>query len=188
MPIERVAGSQAEEWKKVSSKIVFGAKRYDIVSTDFLRPGDQEWKDVCIKKEPDCVGILAITLDQKIVMVRHFRPGPGKILLELPAGDVDKGEDPLLAATRELYEETGFYSEDVVLTGSSYRDAYSTGTFFSVIIKNCIFEGIPGSHKALPGLREIITVSIEEFREILENERMTNSEAGFRGLKYLDLL
>ncbi|HZM77488.1 MAG TPA: NUDIX hydrolase [Candidatus Limnocylindrales bacterium] len=54
------------------------------------------------------VAVVAVTEANEFVMVRQFRPGPGRVLLELPGGKVNDGEDPLKAAARELREETGY--------------------------------------------------------------------------------
>ena len=54
------------------------------------------------------VAMVAITDDNKIVMVRQYRYACGRAVLEIPPGKIDKGEtDPLAAAVRELKEETG---------------------------------------------------------------------------------
>ncbi|MFA5986530.1 MAG: NUDIX hydrolase [Parcubacteria group bacterium] len=177
-----------ERWRSLSQKVVFVAKRFSILSVDYLRPGNEFYKDVCVKQEPDGVGIFAITKKREVVMVRHFRPGPEKILLELPAGDVDKDEDPAIAAERELLEETGYRGKESLAVGSSFRDAYSTGVFFSVVITECVLEEIPKGRKRHPSLREIVLVPLGEFRQMLRSQQMTNSEAGLRGLDYLNLL
>ena len=57
---------------------------------------------------PDWVNTIAITKDGKFVFVRQFRYAIGKTVNELCAGVVEKGEDPMDAAKRELMEETGF--------------------------------------------------------------------------------
>jgi ADP-ribose pyrophosphatase len=61
----------------------------------------------CLKCK-DAVIVLAITTDDKIVMVKQYRPTLNRYALELPAGSIEEGESPLAAAKRELYEETGF--------------------------------------------------------------------------------
>lgn len=53
------------------------------------------------------VCIAALTDAQELLFVRQFRYPYGKILTELPAGKLNKGEDPFLCALRELQEETG---------------------------------------------------------------------------------
>lgn len=52
--------------------------------------------------------LAAVTDEGKLVMVRQYRKPAQRVMLEVPAGKIDKGETPLEAATRELKEETGY--------------------------------------------------------------------------------
>jgi ADP-ribose pyrophosphatase len=54
------------------------------------------------------VGVLALTEDQRIVLVRQYRPTSNALMLEIPAGRRNVGESFLAAARRELREETGY--------------------------------------------------------------------------------
>ncbi len=54
------------------------------------------------------VAIVAVDADDNVLLVSQFRLATGKTLLEIPAGSTNRGEDPALAARRELAEETGF--------------------------------------------------------------------------------
>jgi ADP-ribose pyrophosphatase len=56
----------------------------------------------------DWVNVIALTPDDRVVLIRQYRPGTDTICLEIPGGMVDEGEDPAGAAARELEEETGY--------------------------------------------------------------------------------
>ena len=70
------------------------------------RTGDEH--RIVVVEPPDSVNVIAITTDRKVVMVEQFRHGTRAVCLEIPAGLVDPGEDPAVAARRELLEETGY--------------------------------------------------------------------------------
>ncbi len=52
--------------------------------------------------------IVAITKDQEVVLIKQYRHGAGRVIWEFPGGIIDPGESPLLAAKRELLEESGY--------------------------------------------------------------------------------
>ncbi|MHB1167172.1 MAG: NUDIX hydrolase [Carboxydocellales bacterium] len=68
----------------------------------------------------DAVVIVPRTKDNKIVLVRQIRPAIGEELLELPAGGIEKGEEALPAARRELAEETGYVAREIKLVSTFY--------------------------------------------------------------------
>ena len=61
-----------------------------------------------IVEHPGAVAVIAITKDGKLVLIRQFRKPAEKVLLEIPAGLVHKGESDLEGARRELMEESGY--------------------------------------------------------------------------------
>lgn len=68
--------------------------------------------------QPDYVVIFAVTCDDRVLGIWHYKHGPRAETLGLPAGYVDPGETPIDAAQRELLEETGLVSEDWTSLGS----------------------------------------------------------------------
>ena len=83
----------------------FRGKIIDVVhDTVLLENGKEALREVA--RHPGAVGILVMD-GADVVLVRQFRYPVGRELLEIPAGKLEKGEDPYPAALRELREETG---------------------------------------------------------------------------------
>ncbi len=79
----------------------------------------------------DSVSILPIDPQGNILFVSQYRLGADQDLLELPAGLIDDGEDPLTAAQREIREETGYACKNMRLLGDFYLAAgYSSEHMF----------------------------------------------------------
>ncbi len=71
-------------------------------------PDGRVIEEYYVLEYPDWVNVIAITKDGQFVMERQYRHGLGVDSTELPCGVMEKGEDPLEAAKRELLEETGY--------------------------------------------------------------------------------
>lgn len=67
---------------------------------------------------PASVAVLALTDDDRVVLVEQFRPGPGKVVRSLPGGLVDPGEVAADAGRRELLEETGWAAGEIEVVAS----------------------------------------------------------------------
>jgi ADP-ribose pyrophosphatase len=91
--------------------------------------GRQVEREVCV--HPGAVVVLPLRPDGSVVLIRNNRHAIGQVLLELPAGTLEKDEDPAKCAARELLEETGyragrieplatFYTSPGVLTEKMY--------------------------------------------------------------------
>ena len=76
---------------------------------------------------PGAVAIVPLLDDGRLVLERQFRYPVGKVLLEIPAGKIDPGEDTLACAQRELLEETGYHAREWARAGVVHNAAaYST--------------------------------------------------------------
>ena len=93
---------------------VVNVKR-DIVK---LQNGNNAEREVVV--HPGGVGIIPLTSDNKIIMVRQYRYCMGEEIIEIPAGKLEYGEDPYECAVRELSEETGCTAGKIVDLGCIY--------------------------------------------------------------------
>lgn len=131
------------------------------------------------------VGVLALTPDEALVMVRQFRPGPDRVVLNIAGGFVDPGETPLEAAARELVEETGFVSTDLALVVTSMSTA-STGSRHVVVARDCRPTGV----QRLDAYEdcEPVVLDVATVREELRAGRMTGTEQVYLALDHAGLL
>ncbi len=101
------------EEKTISREILYNGKIIDVVVDDVLTPNKKKAKRELVFHNGG-VGILAITKEEKMILVKQFRKSVEKSLLEIPAGKIEKDEtDPLGTAKRELEEETAYQAENM---------------------------------------------------------------------------
>lgn len=73
-----------------------------------------------VVEHPGGVSVIPVDEEGNAYMVRQFRYPFGHMVLEIPAGKREKGEEPLLCGKRELEEETGFHADEFVDLGCCY--------------------------------------------------------------------
>ena len=108
------------------SKLVYSGRLLKLREVEVkLANGNTGKREIC--EHPGAVGIIAITPKKEIVLIRQYRKPAEKILLEIPAGLIEKGEKLQNAAKRELLEETGYLAGKLKKFSSVYMSpGYST--------------------------------------------------------------
>jgi ADP-ribose pyrophosphatase len=139
-------------WRKVTRKVF---ERPDGPSAEYVTYGGLNVRHA---------GVIAVTVEGKAVVAEQFRPGPELIMQELPGGTVDRGEDPQVAAMRELREETGYASENVEFLGIARKDAYMNDTWYYYLARDC-----RELQKQTPEDGEIVNVKLVTIGELIHN-------------------
>lgn len=102
----------------IKSSLIYDGKIIKVEKKLIKLPDNRtvEWEYV---DHPAAVGIIAVHEDN-ILLVKQYRLGADKELLEIPAGLIEKDEDPLVCAMRELREETGYQASKFEFLGTYY--------------------------------------------------------------------
>jgi ADP-ribose pyrophosphatase len=101
-----------KKWPTISTQKILTAHIFRYLKVERQSPETNKVGEFDVIQCFNWVNIIAITEDQKIVLVKQYRHGTDNITLEIPGGAVHPGEDFLLAAQRELQEETGYTSKN----------------------------------------------------------------------------
>lgn len=176
--------NEIRPWQELSREVIFSKYSRKIEKVMFELP-DGSHSDYYVKAEGLAACIIGLTMDNQVILVRQYRPGPKAILNELPGGFVEPKEDPQEAARREFREETG-YDGDFEYVGPSLDDAYSTMVRHCFVAKNCRRFGDPEQSAAEH--TQVVLTSLEDFRDCLRRGQMTDVEMGYMALDHLNLL
>ena len=113
--------------KLISEEVKFDGVRFNVVR-DCVNPGDAAL-------------VLPIDENNNVVFIRQLREAIGEICLELPAGMVDPGEEPIDTARRELEEETGIIAKTVEHLISVYPSSGYTSEKIHIFFAKDFEEG-----------------------------------------------
>lgn len=107
------------EEKTLSSEQVFDGKIFKArVEQVKLPDGTKTFRELI--SHPGGVGVIAVMEDRQVFMVTQYRIAAKSMMLEIPAGKLEYGENPLECGKRELIEETGYRAKDFTHLGAYY--------------------------------------------------------------------
>ncbi len=143
----------------ISTETIYEGRIFD-VRVDTIREGDVEYKREIVVHRGSAV-IVPVFDDRTVALVRQYRHAAGKYLLEVPAGSLDEGEDPITGARRELEEEIGVTPENI----EKIAEFYVSPGFLTEKMSVFLATGLTKTRQNL------------EEDELIEIERLTFEQA-----------
>ncbi len=135
-----------------------------------LPDGQETYREYLI--HPGAVAILPVLDDGRILLERQFRYPVDQAMIEIPAGKLEVGEDPLICAQRELLEETGYTADSWEFLGRIHPViSYSTEFIDIYLAKNLS----PGERCLDQGeFLDVFAATLDEMHEWIANGKITD--------------
>lgn len=178
------------KWQKLSSRYLVKEKWATLrVDTCKLQNGTTK-DDYFVLEYPNWVNAVALTADNRVIMVRQYRHAADIISLEIPGGVIDGDEKPEDAIKRELLEETGYSFKTISHLATLYPNP---ATANNVTFTYLLTGGVKTQEQHLDE-HEILNVeeySIPEVKQLLLDNKIDQSlhvSALFYGLMSLEAI
>jgi len=114
--------THSQYWSLLESEHIADCRVFTVKRNLSRNEGRQQGKTFSfyVIKPSNWINIIPITPEGNVVMVKQFRHGIREVTLEVPGGMVDSGEEPAAAAAREMLEETGYASDEIIHLGTNH--------------------------------------------------------------------
>ncbi len=173
------------EEKTVSTKRIYDGIVVNLrVDTVELPDGKTALRDIV--EHPGGVGIVAITDDNKILMVKQYRKPIEKAILELPAGKLDKNEDHEVCGRRELEEETGYKAKEFTYLGYMYPSPGFDDEVTHLYLARDLYKGEVNLDE--DEYLDVYKYDISEVKEMIMNNEINDAKTVigfFKAMEYL---
>lgn len=177
------------EEKTIHRETIFKGHIFEVCVDDVALPNGlgQAKRELIFHKGAVCV--LAITPEDKIILVRQYRKAIERVIYEIPAGKLELGEEDTLeaAALRELEEETGYTSDKLELLS----DFYSAIGFCNERIRLYLAENLVKVEDPRPQdpdeVIELYEVSLKEALDLVASGEICDAKT-IMAIQYFQLL
>lgn len=171
--------------KKVSSEYVFDGKLLHVYNDVVSLPNGKISTREYIKHQ-GAVAVVPVTDDNEIIVVRQYRYPIERVTIEIPAGKLDIGEEPLEAAKRELSEETGVSGADITYIGGLYPSVAYTDEIIHMYVARNLEYG--QAHADEDEFLDVEKIHIDKFVEMIMNGEIMDSKTQAAVLKVANIL
>ncbi|MCX6055853.1 MAG: NUDIX hydrolase [Chloroflexi bacterium] len=156
-----------------SEEVTYSGKVFKVKKVNLSLP-DGKRRNYDLIDIQNAVTILAIDQEQEVYFVEQFRVGAKRTLLELPAGKVEDGEDPLATARRELREEIRSDASQIRLLGSFFMTpGYASEYMYCYLATGLFNSPLEPDADEFLNLRKI---PLTDVYEMIENGEIEDSK------------
>lgn len=173
------------EEKTLNTEQIFTGKVISLQVDEVELPNGKVSKREIIK-HPGAVAVIPVTAENKIVLVEQYRKALERTIIEIPAGKLEKGEEPRLCAERELEEETGYEC-----TNMEWLISFYTSPGFADEIVH-LYKATGLAKKENPAATDedefvnLVEVTLEEAIQLIRDQKIYDAKTAY-AVQYLQL-
>lgn len=171
------------EEKTISSTPIFDGKIISLQVDEVTLPNGEEAKREIVK-HPGAVAVIAVTEKDEILFVEQYRKPLERSLVEIPAGKIERNEDPAVTARRELEEETGYTTDQLAYVTSFYTSPGFADEiihlYYTDALKKLTYE-VPGDDDEFV---ELMALTLEEAEQYVVEKKIYDAKTVY-ALLYL---
>ncbi len=159
--------------KTVSSETIYEGRVITVKIDEVRLPNGNLAKREIVNHQ-GAVAVLAFTDDDRMLAVRQFRKPLERTIVEIPAGKLERGEEPLACAKRELEEETGYTAKTYEHLSSFYTSPGFADELLHLYIATDLTAGVarPDEDEFV----EVLHVTLPEAKELLANGEICDAK------------
>ncbi|KYD02252.1 NUDIX hydrolase [Bacillus atrophaeus] len=173
------------EEKTITKEKLFSGKVIDLYVEDVELPNGKTSKREIVK-HPGAVAVLAVTDSNKIILVNQYRKPLERTIVEIPAGKLEKGEEPEYTALRELEEETGYTAKKL----TKITAFYTSPGFADEIVHLFLAEDLSVLEEKREldedEFVEVMEVTLEDALKLVETREVYDAKTAY-AIQYLQL-
>jgi ADP-ribose pyrophosphatase len=173
------------EEKTISTEQIFSGKVISLQVEEVELPNGKQSKREIIK-HPGAVAILALTDDNKIVMVEQYRKALERTIIEIPAGKLEQGEKPEVCALRELEEETGYECAKLDWLISFYTSPGFADELVHLYIATGLRQKQDAAATDEDEFVNVVEVTVEEALDLIKEQKIYDAKTAY-AVQYIQL-
>lgn len=167
---------KARKWRMLETERVYSTPIFDIHRRKSAHPRRGE-RNFFVLEAPGWVNIIPLTRSRDVIFVRQFRHGVSAFTLEIPGGMIDPEDPtPAYAAAREMREECGYDSEDIIALGRVHPNPAIQPNFcYSFLARNVHKVAEPRHNQDSSEETEVVTVPLKDVPMLIATGKITHA-------------
>jgi len=162
-------------FRVTDSHMIFKGKVFDVKvdEIEYNGTGNKASRQVAV--HPGGAVVVAVKDNGKIILISQYRYPHNQIILELPAGKLEKGEDPKICAERELMEETGYTSNNITKLGKIFTTPGFCDEVLHIYLAKNLIEGDHAREEGEEGM-QMFEMTLDEIEEKIRNGEIVDAK------------